>query len=74
MPDELDKECINYTKGKCLLENELVALEEAPVSCENCFRRWKLKEGEEKTITETYTLKRINGKLVEIVDDVYIEL
>lgn len=74
MPDELDKECINYNKGKCLLENELIALEEEPISCSNCFRRCKLKEGEEKTITKTYTIKRINGNLVEKIDDIYIEL
>lgn len=70
MPDELDKECINCTKGKCLLESELIALEEQPLSCENCFHRQKLKEGEETTVTEIYTLKRINGNLAKVIEDI----
>lgn len=81
IPIELDKECIHYTKGKCLLENEFEALNEDNMSCENCFYRYKLKEGEETTITETYILKRINGKLVKVIEDlenknnkIYVEL
>jgi hypothetical protein len=74
---ELEKNCINYTKGKCIIEK----LTENYLSCENCFYRQILKEGEETTVTETYTLKRINGNLVKVLKDneedkneIYIEI
>lgn len=53
-----EKECIYYINGNfCELENE---------TCCICKDKTILKEDEEMTITKKYTIKRKNGKIIEL--------
>lgn len=59
-----EKLCIYYEdEEKCKLEDE----KEEYQSCCTCHDKCILKEGQEITITTVKTLKRKNGKIIELL-------
>lgn len=56
--------CIHYENGKCKLESERKEYQ----PCCNCSEKTILKEGQTILVTEQYTLKRENGKIIKVAD------